>query len=58
MNDYRNPSLAGAMKNLGLVNRFGRGITRIKTSMADNGNPEPEFLVNDAQWAVILRSTR
>ncbi|GAA4914624.1 hypothetical protein HNR25_003187 [Streptomonospora salina] len=24
VNDYRNPSLAGAMKNLGYVNRFGR----------------------------------
>lgn len=58
VNDYRNPSLAAAMKNIGLVNRFGRGISRIKASMAKNENPEPEFLVNDAQWAVVLRSAR
>lgn len=58
VNDYRNPSLAAAMKHLGLVNRFGRGITRIKGSMADNGNPDPEFIVNEAQWAVILRSAK
>jgi ATP-dependent DNA helicase RecG len=56
VNDYRNPSLAAAMKTLGYVNRFGRGITRIKVAMDQNGNPDPEFIVDDAYWSVILRA--
>ncbi len=55
VNDYRNPSLAAAMKALGYVNRFGRGIARIKASMNDNGSPPPEFAVDDAFWSVTLR---
>lgn len=56
VNDYRNPSLAAAMKSLGYVNQFGRGIGRIRAALARNGNPEPEFLVDDASWTVVLRS--
>jgi ATP-dependent DNA helicase RecG len=55
VNDYRNPSLAAAMKTLGYVNRFGRGIPRIRAAMEQNGNPQPEFIVDDAYWAVTLR---
>ncbi|WP_239332490.1 ATP-binding protein [Frankia sp. CiP3] len=56
VNDYRNPSLAAAMKSLGYVNQFGRGIGRIRASLSRNGNPEPEFIVDDASWTVTLRS--
>jgi ATP-dependent DNA helicase RecG len=55
VNDYRNPSLAAAMKALGYVNRFGRGIARIKAAMDQNENPPPEFTVDDAYWSVVLR---
>jgi ATP-dependent DNA helicase RecG len=55
VNDYRNPSLAAAMKSLGYVNRFGRGIARIKAAMEQNGNPPPEFVVDDAYWSVTMR---
>jgi ATP-dependent DNA helicase RecG len=53
--DYRNPHLAGAMKDLGFVQRFGMGIATALNEMAKNGNPKPEFQVNDAHVAVILR---
>lgn len=53
--DYRNPSLAAAMKGLGYVNRFGRGIGRVQASLARNGNPPAEFQVDDSSWAVTLR---
>ncbi len=56
VNDYRNPSLAGAMKSLGYVNRFGRGIGRIRASLARNGNPPPKFVVDDSSWTVVVRS--
>ncbi|TVT07174.1 TetR family transcriptional regulator [Amycolatopsis bartoniae] len=53
--DYRNPGVARAMKALGYVNRFGRGISRIRASMARVGSPVPEFRVDDASWCVVLR---
>ncbi|WP_275557526.1 ATP-binding protein [Streptomyces sp. 5-6(2022)] len=53
--DYRNPSLAAAMKALGFVNRFGRGIGRVRTSLERNGNPPAEFCVDDSSWSVLLR---
>lgn len=41
--DYRNPTLAEAMKLLGYVEKFGVGIQRVYSLLAKNGNPEPEF---------------
>lgn len=45
-NDYRNPKLAEAMKTLGYVNTFGRGIARAQRALAENGNPPAEFDVS------------
>ena len=42
-NDYRNPIIADAMRTLGYVNRFGRGIGRVREELAENGNGEPAF---------------
>jgi len=46
-NDYRNPKIAEAMKILGYVNMFGRGIARAQRSLRDNGNPPAEFDINE-----------
>jgi ATP-dependent DNA helicase RecG len=53
--DYRNPNLAAVMKDLGYVQRFGMGIAMARRAMADNGNPAPEFQVEDTHVAAILR---
>ncbi|MFI9580305.1 ATP-binding protein [Streptomyces sp. NPDC052236] len=53
--DYRNPSLAAALKGLGYVNRFGRGIGRVRAALERNGNPPAEFKVDHSSWAVTLR---
>jgi len=53
--DYRNPNLAAVMKELGYVQRFGYGITMARNEMQKNGNPPPEFQVQDAYVTVILR---
>lgn len=37
--DYRNPNLAAAMKNLGIVQRFGVGIGLAEAALADGGFP-------------------
>lgn len=43
INDYRNPVLAEAAKNLGYVNSFNVGIKRAIAALERNGNPEPFF---------------
>ncbi|MBW4495611.1 MAG: putative DNA binding domain-containing protein [Oscillatoria princeps RMCB-10] len=53
--DYRNPHLAEAMKNLGYVQRFGVGIQLARKELQKNGNPPPEFAVEDAHVLVTLR---
>lgn len=59
-NDYRNPKIAEAMKTLGYVNRFGRGIARAQQSLKDNGNPPIEFEINERTFflASIRENTR
>lgn len=54
-NDYRNPGLAAALKHLGYVNRFGRGISLIRALLSGNGNPEPEFQIDTGWWSVTVR---
>ena len=44
---YRNPTIAEAMKNMGFMQQFGTGITRARRALAKNGNPPPEFDVQD-----------
>jgi ATP-dependent DNA helicase RecG len=53
--DYRNPVLAGVLKNMGFVQRFGFGIAEARRAMAANGNPLPEFQVEAAHVLVTLR---
>ncbi|MBF0144194.1 MAG: putative DNA binding domain-containing protein [Magnetococcales bacterium] len=55
VSDYRNPNLAGVLKDLGYVQRFGYGLILARKKMDENGNPPPEFLVEDSHMAVILR---
>ena len=46
VNDYRNPLLAEAIKVMGYVNKFNRGISKVKAELEKNGNPPPIFDVN------------
>lgn len=46
VNDYRNPIIAQALKILGYVNMFNRGISRVKNMMVENGGKEPIFNVD------------
>jgi len=52
---YRNPTIAEAMKNLGFMQRFGRGIGIANKALEENGNPPPEFKVEDALVSAIIR---
>jgi ATP-dependent DNA helicase RecG len=40
---YRNPIVASAMKELGYVEKFGRGIQTALKALQDNGNPAAEI---------------
>ncbi len=45
-NDYRNPTLAEASKNLGFINSFNVGVKRAIAALKENGNPVPKFIIN------------
>lgn len=56
-NDYRNPILAEAMRTLGYVNKFGRGISMVQNALATNGNGEAVFFLNDLMsFKVVVRN--
>jgi ATP-dependent DNA helicase RecG len=52
---YRNPILAEAMKTLGAVNRYGRGVERAQALLAQNGSPPAQFEFGDTFFGVTLR---
>ena len=43
VSDYHNPFIAGAMKVLGYVNRFSRGVYRVQKELEENGNGQASF---------------
>ncbi len=43
VNDYRNTIIAEALRVLGFVNRFSRGVQRVENDLLENGNGKPEF---------------
>ena len=55
VSDYRNPVLAGVLKTLGFVQRFGFGIVEARRAMAANGNPPVEF---QAEATTVLATLR
>lgn len=46
VNDYRNPVIAEALKVMGYVNKFNRGIARVQKELVDNGNGKAVFTVD------------
>lgn len=43
-NDYRNPALSEAARNLGFINAFNVGVKAAMAALKRNGSPEPEFI--------------
>jgi ATP-dependent DNA helicase RecG len=56
--DYRNQYLAEAMRNLGYVQKFGVGIQIARRELEKNGNPPPDFTVEDTYVLVTVRRSR
>ena len=56
-NDYRNPVVAEAMKTLGYVNKFGRGINMVQDVLTENGNTSAQFVLDDiTTFKVVVRN--
>ena len=56
--DYRNPTIAEAMKNLGFMQRFGIGIATARNALQENSNPELEFKIEDTFIHATIQSAR
>ena len=46
VNDYRNPIVAEAMKEMKYVNMFNQGVSRVQNWLRNNGNEEAKFDVS------------
>ena len=46
VNDYRNPFIAEALRVMGYVNKFNRGIARVQKELVENGNGKAVFTVD------------
>jgi ATP-dependent DNA helicase RecG len=56
-NDYRNPVIAVAMKTLGYVNQFGRGVETVQEELKANKNGLAVFKFDDiTTFKVIVMS--
>ncbi|MDP9120357.1 MAG: putative DNA binding domain-containing protein [Acidobacteriota bacterium] len=53
--DYRNPTITRWLVELGYVEQLGRGIRRVRKTMAQNGNPELEVEVDGFTRLVVRR---
>lgn len=54
---YRNPIIAAALKNLGLIEKFGNGVERAQAALQQNGNPPAEFELDyDDSVKVTIRA--
>lgn len=52
-NDYRNPVIAEALKILGYVNKFSRGVYRSQKLLQENGNPAAEFVLDQPAYLSV-----
>ncbi len=56
VNDYRNGVVAEAMKVLGFVNRFSRGVLRVEDELKANKNGEPDFKLHlETAFLVVVK---
>ena len=46
VNDYRNPVIAEALRVMGYVNKFNRGVARVQKELVENGNGRATFTVD------------
>ena len=53
--DYRNPTIAEAMKNMGFMQQFGMGIPTARDELQDNGNPPVQFDINGRFFSVTVK---
>jgi ATP-dependent DNA helicase RecG len=58
VSDYRNQALAGILKTMGFVQRFGFGIAEARRSLQSNGNPPPVFEIEPNVVLATVRRAR
>ena len=54
--DYRNPTIAEAMKYMGFMQRFGIGIEMARKALKDNNNPPLSFEIQDTIILITVKS--
>ncbi len=52
---YRNPNIGDVLKIFGFIQAFGRGIAIARQALEKNGNPPPEFEVDQNRVLCVIR---
>lgn len=55
--DYRNQLVTEIMSRLGFAQRFGIGIPLTLRALDENGNPPPEFAIDQSRVRITVRTT-
>lgn len=53
--DYRNPLIAEVLENLDFARRLGLGVPTARRTLAENGNPPPEFAFSPVAVCATVR---
>jgi hypothetical protein len=56
--DYRNPIVAEALKVLGYVNRFGRGVLDAQQALRENGNAPARYTFESTAVTVSAHKSK
>ena len=55
---YRNPTIAEAIKNMGFMQKFGRGLVTVREELNNNGNPPADFDISENFISVTIKKRK
>ena len=55
---YRNPTIAEAIKNMGFMQKFGRGLVTVREELNNNGNPPADFDISEKFISVTIKKRK
>ncbi len=55
---YRNPTITEAIKNMGFMQKFGRGLVTVREELNNNGNPPADFDISENFISVTIKKRK
>ena len=55
---YRNPTIVEVIKNMGFMQKFGRGLVTVREELKSNGNPPADFDISENFVSVTIKKRK